>query len=620
MRNSYLLSMIVLVGAWGLTGVLWDYSRDNLNVKEETRFAQEIQQTEDILTYRLGDYIEALFGLRSLFASEEAMTARHWTTYCDTLNLRQRVPGVHSLRFHTRVTATQQAVFLEHIRTDASLMPQGAPDFTIFSVTESAQRTFRLQEEAYVVTYVWPRAENQQLYGLDVYSDPIRRLAIDQARDSGEPAASPPIVSFPDDQDALPGFAIYLPVYYPDRPITTVSERRNAIQGVLAARFSASEFFREALRRIRRHPGIDLEIFDGPDLTAAHVLYDDDGILRKSGTDTEPMYQKTVAIDVYGRPWTLQFSSTPDFVLESLDRYLPTFVVVAGVTLSLLLSETMFALTTSQARATHLAQKMTRQLEQQRALSMHSDRLRSLGEMAAGIAHELSQPLVGVRGLAEHIVIAQDRGWNLGEQGIRDKVTTIIEQADRMAHIIEHVRIFAREAGKPELRSVSVNDVVESSVNLLRAQFASHGLRLETTMSPDIPAVLANPFSLEEVVLNLVMNARDAVEERLKSEPELPNPRVLLRTHVISNHDHMQVRIEVTDNGVGISEDIRAKLFDPFFTTKAPDKGTGLGLAISKTIVEEFHGTLSMTSTEGAGTTATITLPAASVIADSISA
>ena len=141
-----------------------------------------------------------------------------------------------------------------------------------------------------------------------------------------------------------------------------------------------------------------------------------------------------------------------------------------------------------------------RELETQRALSMRSDRLRSLGEMAAGIAHELNQPLVGVRGLAEHILIAMDRGWDLTEEKLRDRLTRVVEQADRMVHIIEHVRMFAREAGRPNPVPVQANDVVRSGMEMLGAQFRSHGLELASELSEGLPLVFANPFSLEEVI------------------------------------------------------------------------------------------------------------------------
>ena len=243
------------------------------------------------------------------------------------------------------------------------------------------------------------------------------------------------------------------------------------------------------------------------------------------------------------------------------------------------------------------------ELEEQRALSMRSDRLRSLGEMAAGIAHELNQPLVGVRGLAEHILIGMERGWKLDQKTLQDRVTRIVEQADRMVHIIEHVRLFAREAGKPEPSSVCANDVVESAVDMVSTQLRSRGLSLSCELRQDLPRVFVNPFSLEEVLLNVLNNARDALEAGGGE-----GGRIVVRTDFRKTDDRVEIQVE--DSGVGIPEEIVAKVFDPFFTTKDPDKGTGLGLAISKSIVEEFGGTLSIQSTAGLGTIASILLPA----------
>ena len=249
------------------------------------------------------------------------------------------------------------------------------------------------------------------------------------------------------------------------------------------------------------------------------------------------------------------------------------------------------------------------ELEEQRTLSMRSDRLRSLGEMAAGIAHELNQPLMSVSGLAEHILIGRQRGWPLSPDDLDDRMERIVDQADRMAHIIEHVRMFAREVGKPEMSPIQVNEIVTSSLDLLGAQFQSHGLKLESNLVEALPLVQANPFSLEEVVLNLLNNARDAVEERPDGDGTPFSGRVLVRTGINGKGPESEVSIEVVDNGAGIRQEILTKVFDPFFTTKGPDKGTGLGLAISKTIVEEFCGTLQIQSTTGEGTTVTISLP-----------
>jgi len=249
------------------------------------------------------------------------------------------------------------------------------------------------------------------------------------------------------------------------------------------------------------------------------------------------------------------------------------------------------------------------ELETQKALSMRSDRLRSLGEMAAGIAHELNQPLMGVRGLAEHILIGIARGWELSDEKLKDRTERIVEQVDRMVHIIEHVRLFAREAGKPERSSVQINEVVQSGIDLLYVQFRTHGVELACQLQQGLPAVSANPFSLEEVVLNLLNNARDAVEERFAREEIDTYARVMVRTGLEGADAGAKVNIEVEDNGVGIPEELIDRVFDPFFTTKEPDKGTGLGMAICKAIVEDFDGSLQLQSVVGEGTTISVLLP-----------
>ena len=246
--------------------------------------------------------------------------------------------------------------------------------------------------------------------------------------------------------------------------------------------------------------------------------------------------------------------------------------------------------------------------EKQRVLVMRSDRLRSLGEMSAGIAHELNQPLVGVRGLAEHLLISIKRGWELTEENIREKTSLIVEQADRMVHIIEHIRMFAREAGKPEFRSVQVNEVIRSVMDMLGAQFRSHGIELECQLAENLPTVSANPFSLEEVIINLLTNARDAVEENMKTG-SASSPRIILFTLVDQSDPEKYVKIGIRDNGGGVPEHILEKVFDPFFTTKGPDRGTGLGLSISRSIVEGFGGTIDIQSVLHEGTTVTVSLP-----------
>jgi signal transduction histidine kinase len=248
-------------------------------------------------------------------------------------------------------------------------------------------------------------------------------------------------------------------------------------------------------------------------------------------------------------------------------------------------------------------------LAEQRLLRLHSDRLRSLGEMAAGIAHELNQPLVGVRGMAELIVLSTENGKIFSPEKTRKKARMIVEQADRMVHIIQHVRLFARESGQPETSVVNLNDVIQSGISLLRAQFRAHGLRLETALAEVQLPVRINPYSVEEVLLNLLTNARDAVETKKKAAGPEFVPRIRIATHHDCPNGIASARFEVEDNGGGIPREISERVFDPFFTTKGPDKGTGLGLSICKTIIEDLGGNIRFSSEEAQGAIFTITFP-----------
>ena len=251
---------------------------------------------------------------------------------------------------------------------------------------------------------------------------------------------------------------------------------------------------------------------------------------------------------------------------------------------------------------------MELKLEQQQLAMIRSDRLRSLGEMAAGIAHELNQPLSGVRGLAEHLLIGMDRGWNMTDEDNRKRLSLIIEQADRMIHIIEHVRMFARGSGKRDVQTTDPNRAVESVVGMLGDQLRQHGVELVIELADGLPEIDVNSFSLEEILINLLNNARDAVKESFKRKPD-PAPRIVIRTKQEIEDENVIVRIDVRDNGTGIDPDNLPRIFEPFFTTKEIDRGSGLGLSISRSIVEDLGGSLTLESMQGKGTTATISIP-----------
>jgi histidine kinase len=322
--------------------------------------------------------------------------------------------------------------------------------------------------------------------------------------------------------------------------------------------------------------------------------------LTESFPETKAMwFEVGTQVSTTGRPSRFSMYS------DSLDRY---FEAVAFRPM-----EGRFAVVlkdiTERRREEQTRRAVERELAEQRVVQINTDRLRSLGEMATGIAHELNQPLVGVRGLAEHVLIGMERGWEMDEQKLREKLEGIVEQADRMTHIIEHVRLFAREAGKPESQLVSVNEIVASAVSLMGTQLRSRGIEVEVQLAEKLPKVLTNPYSIEEVVLNILVNARDAVEDRLVAEVKLPPPHISVKTFLDPEVDPIAVVISVSDRGIGLDPALSTQVFEPFFTTKEAERGTGLGLSISKSIIDRFGGSMEIGPNSDEGVSVRVALP-----------
>jgi len=263
---------------------------------------------------------------------------------------------------------------------------------------------------------------------------------------------------------------------------------------------------------------------------------------------------------------------------------------------------------TPEVEALEAQRKAEAELAAQQVMAVRADRLRSLGEMAAGIAHELNQPVGGIRALAEQNLIALRRKWRITPLELEQELRLIVEQADRMSHIINHVRMFARDAGSPAVQAVDVNEVVESSVGLVGEQLRARGIAVELDLQKSLPPVDANPFSLEEVLLNLVRNA----EQAIGSDDAGKGGRVGIRTCISTDAGRRWIRVEVSDTGSGIPPEIESRLFEPFFTTKDPDAGSGLGLPICRSIVESYGGHIRLESRPGQGATAVVLLPVSS--------
>lgn len=237
-------------------------------------------------------------------------------------------------------------------------------------------------------------------------------------------------------------------------------------------------------------------------------------------------------------------------------------------------------------------QQSQRELTEAEGQLVHSAKLASLGTLSAGVAHELNQPVAIIRGIAQQLA-AED---GLSEE-LRSDLELIEKQTGRMVKIIRHLRTFSR-AGGADHTLVDINQVAKDCLILIGEQLRAHNIEMEFILCDSLPRVLGDSNELEQVFINLITNARDALED-------IPNAKIT----VSSQFDESNYTITIRDNGTGIPESVISKIFDPFFTTKEPGKGTGLGLSISHSIIQKHHGELRVHNDGGA--VFTVTLPMA---------
>jgi two-component system, NtrC family, sensor kinase len=285
------------------------------------------------------------------------------------------------------------------------------------------------------------------------------------------------------------------------------------------------------------------------------------------------------------------------------------------------------------ARNVQSLERTNRELTAARDELIRAEKMSSLGQMAAGVAHEIGNPLAAIMGNVDLMRRgADERALGLAE--------ATLEQVRRIDRIVSGLLDYSR-AREAKVRAIDVNEVVEKTVELTASQPRFKGIEAELALDLDLPQVTADPYQLEQVLVNLLLNAADAMDgrderrisittthstyeapvlmpTRRKDDPpgidyshrrRFARPDQAPRLHAFASGDRV-VEIRVEDTGPGIAANVISRIFEPFMTTKEPGKGTGLGLAVCARLIDGMDGTIRARNTEG-GALFTILLPAA---------
>ena len=234
------------------------------------------------------------------------------------------------------------------------------------------------------------------------------------------------------------------------------------------------------------------------------------------------------------------------------------------------------------------------QLKEAQAQLVQSEKLSAVGELAAGISHEINNPLGVILGFAQAVVKRLPPN-----DPFESPLRSIEREAKRCKDLVQNLLTFSR-AEKPEKEEMDINETVESALVLITAHAEIRNIRLVTQFNRDIPRVFANRIQIQQVIINLCNNAIDSMPS---------SGSVTVKTGTARLENAPMVMIEVTDTGHGIPKEIQSKIFDPFFTTKEVGKGTGLGLSLVFEIIEKHTGRITFNSEPGKGTTFRVCLP-----------
>jgi signal transduction histidine kinase len=538
--------------------------------RDELRFRATAEEIRHLIDIRIHAYVELLRAGVALFGASDTVTEPEFRSFVKHLRL-ERYPGIQGIGFAMRVSEADGSV---------PVWPAGDRD------------------EYTSILYLEPLDErNRRAIGYDMFSEPVRRAAMERARDTGEPTASGKVrlIQETGGNVSQAGFLIYVPVYRLGIDPTSVEERRAALIGYVYSPFRTDDLLHGILDR--GGPPLAFTVYDGPKPDPAALMHASD--TRQHSESPHENLESTHTLDVAGRPWTLSFVGQRHF-----DGSSPIWLAPVTLGGGLLVSLALFAILRSQYRARESAEEHAAELRSSEELLRASEsRLRRLvvlerearaeaqaadrakDEFLATLSHELRTPLNAMLGW-----IAILRAGKIRPERRADAMEVIERNAKTQARLIEDLLDVSRIiTGKVQLdlQPMHLAPIVHTVVETLRPGADAKHVQLEARVEPEQGEIQGDAARMQQVVWNLVSNA-------IKFTPA--GGHVTLEMQATTGG----VQLTVRDTGIGIEADFLPHVFERFrqadSSTTRSHGGIGLGLAIVRHLVELHGGRISAES------------------------
>ncbi|TWJ17543.1 hypothetical protein JN12_02938 [Geobacter argillaceus] len=583
-RLAQWLPWLLLVVGLLVTLQMWKQKQQAVERNLRSKFDSRVQENLLIIKQRMVAYEQVLRGARGLFAASGVVARRDFYEYVAALRLSDNYPGIQGVGYSLIVPAVDKQRHIDTIRAE------GFPNYTI--KPEGERETYT------AIIYLEPfTARNLRAFGYDMYSERVRRAAMERARDTGRVALSGKVrlVQEPTERQQA-GVLIYLPVYQNGKPRDTVATRRSAIVGWVYAPFRMDDLMAGLFGQ---HAGeIDIEIYDGQEISKTTLLHDADKI-RFDGM-VDPPLRSIRQLEIAGRIWTVTFRALPSFAV-SPESGTAEYVASTGIVLSLFLTLTTWMLAIGRARTIKADEALAakqKQLEdlnhslEQRVYNRTAEleRLnRELESFCYSISHEMRAPIARLEGFSRAI---EDSVGDSGSDQLVHYAERLGVACRRMRSVIDGLLLMYRIT-REEMVCAPV-DLSQISRGILAELLHGAGDRTITvTIAPGV-VVLGDRRMLRICLQHLLCNA-------VKYSARNPEAAIEFGQMVHAGEKVYFVR----DNGAGFDMAFAGKLFEPFcrLHSESEFEGSGIGLPTVHRVIERHGGRIWAEAEPGKGAT-----------------
>lgn len=533
--HSRHLDFVVLGGSLIITFVILGLFYSYILIQKEHDFEFLIEQITTQIENRLVSYEQVLHATQGLFMSSNDVTSDEWKTFVQNQQVEILFPGVQVVGYSQKIGSSENLA--QHIQK----MQQTYPDYEVHPDSP--------RDEYHSIVYIEPvNARNLAAVGYDMFSEPTRRAAMEQARDTNTITISGKVTLMQEiTKDVQPGFLMYLPVYKNDQSHKSIEEKRNSLQGFVFCAFRTHDLFNAMLPdlpELEEH-GIRFKVYD--EKSEKNLFYDS----KKDTTNNAVI--KSKYLDFGHRTWIIEYAHVPKFTPFE------TMVMVAIPAIGVSMSAFVFIAIRSNQRHISRITQLNEDL-------IKSEKLSAVGQLASRLAHDIRNPLSVIQNTVE---------ITKSNKTLDGKTISQLDRIDRAASKINYqisdtldfvrtTQLQIKENSIKQILSRVVDRIDKPSTIIINLPESDHIIKCDAE-------------KLEVAIANLLTNSIQAMDG---------DGTIRIR---VNDQDKFYI-IEIEDSGPGIPENVLPKIFEPLFTTKP--MGTGLGLATVKNIIAQHNGSI----------------------------